>query len=229
MKLLLIEDDPLINAELQRLLRHWGYICDLAIHGQAGLDMVEATWYDLIIIDVNLPRVDGFMVARTIRAKKSGDQPLILMLTARGEKQDQLTGLDCGADDYLVKPFDLDILRMRIRALLRRRDKNLIQEGHSWGDLDVNSEHMKAAFKGCPVALTPKELLILEALIRANGQACTKPSLIDAAWHLEEAPSEENIRTHLKNLRMKLSRSGAPADMIETVYGVGLRMNEAYR
>lgn len=169
MKLLLIEDDPLINAELQRLLQHWGYICDLAVDGRAGLDMVEATWYDLIIIDVNLPRVDGFMVARAIRAKKSGDQPLILMLTARGEKQDQLTGLDCGADDYLVKPFDLDILRMRIRALLRRRDKNLIQEGHSWGDLDVNSEQMKAAFKGCHVALTPKELLILEALIRANG------------------------------------------------------------
>ena len=229
MKLLLIEDDPLINLELQQLLRHWGYICDLALDGRLGLEMLAATRYDLIIVDVNLPGVDGFGVARTIRARSAGDQPLILMLTARGEKRDQLTGLECGADDYLVKPFDLDILRMRIRALLRRQQKNLIQEGYRWGDLDVNSEPMKASFKGRPLGLTPKELLVLEALIRANGQACTKPSLIDAAWHLEEAPSEENIRTHLKNLRMKLSRSGAPADMIETVYGVGLRMNEAYR
>ena len=87
---------------------------------------------------------------------------------------------------------------------------------------------MKASFKGSLLSMTPKEILILEALIRANGQACTKPNLIDAAWHLEEAPSEENIRTHLKNMRMKLSRAGAPTDMIETVYGVGLRMNDAY-
>lgn len=229
MKLLLVEDDPLINLELQRLIRHWGYICDLAEDGRLALAMVEASWYDLIIIDVNLPGVDGFTVARNIRRQRELDQPLILMLTARGEKQDQLTGLDCGADDYLVKPFDLDILRMRIRVLLRRKEKNQIQEGYRWGDLEVNPEQMKATYQGQPVALTPKEMLILEALIRANGQACSKPSLIDAGWHLEEAPSEENIRTHLKNLRMKLHRAGAPADIIETVYGVGLRMNEAYR
>jgi|688.fasta_scaffold71001_5 DNA-binding response OmpR family regulator len=229
MKLLLIEDDPLINSDLQRLMRHWGYICDLAVDGRIGLEMMDATCYDLVVIDVNLPVLDGFAVARKIREKRNRYQPFILMLTARGEKQDQLTGLDSGADDYLVKPFDLDILRMRIRALLRRQDKSLVQEGHSWGDLDVNTELMKASFKGNSLSLTPKEILILEALIRANGQACSKPSLIDAAWHLEEAPSEENIRTHLKNMRMKLSRAGAPTDMIETVYGVGLRMNEAYR
>lgn len=229
MKLLLIEDDPLINSDLQRLMRHWGYVCDLAIDGRIGLEMLDATCYDLVVIDVNLPVVDGFTVARKIREKRNCYQPFILMLTARGDKQDQLTGLDSGADDYLVKPFDLDILRMRIRALLRRQDKSLIQEGHRWGDLDVNTELMKASFKGNSLSLTPKEILILEALIRANGQACSKPNLIDAAWPLEEAPSEENIRTHLKNMRMKLSRAGAPTDMIETVYGVGLRMNEAYR
>jgi DNA-binding response OmpR family regulator len=229
MKLLLVEDDPLINRELQVLTRGWGYICDLATDGRMALHMLEATWYDLIILDVNLPGPDGFSIAASVRRKRGGKQPLILMLTARGEKGDELTGLDSGADDYLVKPFDLDILRMRIRALLRRQEKSVVVEGHRWGDLQVNSERQKATYRDQPLLLTPKEMLLLETLIRANGQACSKPSLIDAGWHLEEAPSEENIRTHLKNLRMKLNRAGAPSDMVETVYGVGLRMNEAYR
>ncbi len=229
MKVLLVEDDPLINQELQRLTRRWGYVCDLATDGRMALDMLEATWYDLIILDVNLPGANGFRIAAAVREKRDEKQPLILMLTARGDKQDELTGLECGADDYLVKPFDLDILRMRIRALLRRQEKSVVVEGQRWGDLNVNSEQMKASYGGETLPLTPKEMLLLEALIRANGQACSKPNLIDAAWHLEDAPSEENIRTHLKNLRMKLNRAGAPSDMVETVYGVGVRMNEAYR
>jgi DNA-binding response OmpR family regulator len=229
MKLLLVEDDPAINLELQRLIRHWGYICDLVEDGRAALSMVEATWYDLIVLDVSLPGLDGFAVARQVRSSAIEHQPLILMLTARGDKQDQLKGLSGGADDYLVKPFDLDILQMRIRALLRRRSKHVIEDGHHWGDLEVNCAQMKASYQDKPVALTPKEMLILETLIRANGETRSKASLIDAAWPLEEAPTEENIRTHIKNLRMKLHRAGAPTDLVETVYGVGLRMNESYQ
>lgn len=229
MKVLLVEDDPLINTELQQLIRRWGYICDLAADGFSAMNIIEATWHDLIIIDINLPGIDGFSVARQIRKMRPDQQPLILMLTARGDKHDQLSGLECGADDYLVKPFDLDILKMRMMALLRRRDKSSIETGHRWGDLEVDSERMKANYQGITIPLTPKEILILETLIRANGQTCTKPNLINAAWHLEEAPNEENIRTHIKNLRVKLNRSGAPSDLVETVYGVGLRMNDAYR
>lgn len=229
MKILLVEDDTQINHDLQYLISQWGYICDLATEGRMALSMLEATQYDLFIIDVNLPGADGYTIASTIRKISAASQPLILMLTARGTKDDQLKGLDCGADDYLIKPFDLDILRMRIRALLRRQNKTQINQGQNWGDLTVNTEEMKATYQDQPIPLTPKEMLLLEALIRANGQACTKPSLIDAAWQLDDAPSEESIRSHLKNLRMKLNRAGAPIDMIETIYGVGLRMNTAYR
>ncbi len=191
--------------------------------------MADASHYDLILLDLNLPKADGLTVTGRLRRQSRDHQPLILILTARGEKADQLAGLAYGADDDVIKPLNAEILPMRIRALLRRREKATVLEGYRWGDLQISSEQMQASYQQQPLQLTPKEILILEALIRANGQACSKASLIDAGWHLEEAPSEENIRTHLKNLRMKLNRAGAPSDIIETVYGVGLRMNQAYR
>ncbi len=180
MKLLLLEDDPLLNRELQQLLQHWGYICDLASDGSMALAMADASHYDLILLDLNLPKADGLTVTGRLRRQSRDHQPLILILTARGEKADQLAGLAYGADDDVIKLLDAEILQMRIRALLRRREKATVLEGYRWGDLQISSEQMQASYQQQPLQLTPKEILILEALIRANGQACSKASLIDA-------------------------------------------------
>jgi len=149
MKLLVVEDDPVIRGSLRKMVEAWGYACP----------------YDLLLLDLNLPGLDGMALCRRIR-DRGGPQPLILMLTARDTNADRVTGLDQGADDYLVKPFDPDVLRAQVKALLRRAARPMARV-LSWGDLELDRDGHGARFRDGELHLTAIEHRLLEALLRA--------------------------------------------------------------
>lgn len=226
MKLLVVEDDPLIRTSLRDMVEAWGYACDDTGDGEAAWDMLRACTYDLILLDLNLPGLDGMSLCRRIRENR-GPQPLILMLTARDTNLDRVAGLDQGADDYLVKPFDPDVLRAQVKALLRRAGRPLARV-LCWGDLQLDRDGHGARFADRELNLTAIEHRLLEALLRAAGATCSKEQLLQAVWNWEDAPGSDSLRSHVKNLRAKLSAAGAPAELLETVYGVGFRLGSGY-
>lgn len=226
MKILIVEDDPLILELLREMVELWGYVSDEATDGETALEMAKQISYDLLLLDLNLPKLDGMTVCRRLRQSLER-QPLILMLTARDTKFDKMAGLEEGADDYMVKPFDPEMLHVRVKALLRRVDRPL-QAGWHWGQLHLERDSHGADYAGLELKLTAKEYLILEALMQADGRTCSKDRLLQAAWGWAEIPGEESLKTHIKNLRAKLMALGAPADLLETVYGVGFRLNPCH-
>ncbi|MFN9645473.1 MAG: response regulator transcription factor [Cyanobacteriota bacterium] len=223
MKILVAEDDPLIQHSLREMVEAWGHACDVAADGEQAWDMVRQCPYSLILLDLNLPRLDGLAFCQRLRAG-GGEQPMVLMLTARDTNRDKVLGLDLGADDYMVKPFDPDVLRARVQALLRRVGRPLTRTAH-WGRLSLDRDGHGARYADHPLALTATEHRLLEALLQAAGGTCSKDSLLQAAWSWEESPGTECVRTHVKNLRAKLVAAGAPPDLVETVYGVGFRLH----
>lgn len=223
MKILVIEDDPVIRESLCEMLKEWGYVAESAADGQGGWDLLQWQSYDLVLLDLNLPQMDGMELCRRLRGRQ-GPQPLVLMLTARDTVADNVEGLERGADDYLVKPFDPALLKARIHALLRRANRPL-QNEWQWGGVTLQSDGATALYDQKPISLTHKEHLILEELLKAGGQTRSKEQLIQAAWSGIDTPGDESVKTHVKNLRGKLTALGAPSDLIETVYGVGFRMN----
>jgi DNA-binding response OmpR family regulator len=223
MKLLVVEDDPLIQRSLREMVEAWGHACDGAADGEQAWEMARQCPYDLILLDLNLPRLDGLAFCRRLRAS-GGEQPMVLMLTARDTNRDKVVGLDQGADDYMVKPFDPDVLRARVQALLRRAGRPLTRTAR-WGRLSLDRDGHGACYGEQDLSLTATEHRLLEALIQAAGATCSKDKLLQAAWNWEETPGTECVRTHVKNLRAKLVAAGAPPDLVETVYGVGFRLH----
>lgn len=226
MKLLIVEDDPVIRQSLCELASHWGYASDEADNGEMAWEMLQVQSYDLVLLDLNLPKLDGMEVCKRLRRKK-GLQPMVLMLTARDTTLDNIQGLEKGADDYVVKPFDPSLLKARIQALLRRAERPL-SDTWQWGLLVLEADGRTARYGGNDLHLTPKEHLILEELLKACGRTCSKEFLLQVAWGWADTPGDESVKTHVKNLRAKLASGGAPADLIETVYGVGFRLNANY-
>ena len=221
MRILLVEDDDRIATPLLEDLRHQKHSVDHAKDGLAGQDCAAAIDYDLILLDVMLPKLDGIALCRRLRS--SGCKACILMLTARDTIADKVLGLDAGADDYLVKPFDLEELAARIRALSRRGAelKPVVLEH---GDLRLEPSGQSVTYGGQPVSLTPKEFMILEQLLRYPSQAFTRSALLEKLWEFDQLSGEETIRTHVTNLRRKLRQAGGPENLIETVYGIGYRL-----
>ncbi|MBV2351742.1 response regulator transcription factor [Synechococcus sp. HK05] len=226
MKVLIVEDDPVIRDAVAELLQHWGLVAEATGNGLEALALLEASPFDLVLLDLNLPGLDGLEVCRRLR-RLPGNQPLVLMLTARDSLDDNVLGLDQGADDYLVKPFEPALLKARIQALLRRASRPL-QENWCWGGLTLSLDGRTANFGSQDLRLTPKEHALLEALLKAGGRTCSKDQLIEAAWAWADVPGDESVKTHVKNIRAKLNQAGAPADLIETVYGVGFRLNASH-
>ncbi len=221
MRILLVEDDDRIASPLLEDLRNQKHSVDHAKDGLAGWDCAQAIDYDLILLDVMLPQLDGISLCRRLRT--AGCMACILMLTARDTTADKVLGLDAGADDYLVKPFDLEELSARIRALARRSAelKPTVLE-HELLRLDPRSQTV--TYSGQPVALTPKEFMILEQLLRHPAQVFTRAALLDKLWEFDQLAGEETIKTHMTNLRRKLKLVGSPDNWIETIYGVGYRL-----
>jgi PAS domain S-box-containing protein len=221
MRVLVIEDDESLAQILKSLLYSQNYAVEVATNGEAGWDLIEMFDYDLIVLDVLLPKVDGIQLCQKIRSH--GRQVPILMLTGQDDSHDKAIALDSGADDYVVKPFDPEELVARIRALLRRSQVTA-QPILEWGRLKLDPASCVVTYDDKPLSLTPKEYGLIELFLRNNRRVFSCSAILDHLWAYEEAPGEEAVRTHIKGLRQKLKQAGAPADLIETVYGIGYRL-----
>ncbi|MGL5942646.1 MAG: response regulator transcription factor [Waterburya sp.] len=224
MKILLVEDDEQLAAALTEvLIDRQNYTVDAVTDGEMGWEFIEATSYDLIILDIMLPKLNGISLCQRLR--RTGSMIPVLMLTSKDLSSDRVMGLDAGADDYVIKPFDLPELLARIRALLRRGSVNLLPI-LEWGDLHLDSSNCQVTYQEQPVHLTPKEYGLLDLLLRQQGRLVTRDTIIDHLWTFDNPPSEETVKVHLKTLRRKLKAVGAPADLVETVYGFGYRLKQ---
>lgn len=221
MRILLVEDDESIGQMLCQALTDRHYLVDLATDGQAGWELAEALEYDLILLDLMLPRLDGISFCK--RRRQKHDRTPILLLTAQEVSTNKVAGLDAGADDYVVKPFDLQELLARIRALLRRGSMP-VSPVIEWGSLHLDSSKCQVTYDGQLLRLTAKEYALLELFLRHNHRIFSQSSLLDHLWSFDECPSENTVRAHIKSLRSKLKKAGAPADLIETIYGLGYRL-----
>lgn len=169
-----------------------------------------------------LPKLDGITLCQRLRACKC--QSLILMLTARDTTNDKIIGLDAGADDYLIKPFELEELAARIRAL-SRRNLETHQPVLAYKDLQLDPSICKVTYQNKILSLTPKEYMLLECFLKNPTQVLTRSALMDKLWEFDKSSSEETIKTHITNLRKKLRLAGNSTEVIETVYGVGYRLH----
>lgn len=222
MKLLLVEDDERISLSLLEALTDQHYVVDLAVDGQEGWDFFEASAYSLVILDIMLPKIDGITLCQRIRC--SGSFVPVLMLTAKDTSADKVRGLDVGADDYVVKPFDLKEFLARIRALLRRGGDSL-PPVLEWENLQLDPATCTVIYGGKPLNLTPKEYSLLELLLRNNGRVLNPNFILDQLWSFDDPPGKETVKVHIRGLRQKLKAAGASNDFIETVYGLGYRLN----
>jgi diguanylate cyclase (GGDEF)-like protein len=221
MKILLVEDDVTLSPVIEAVLTEQHHTVDVATDGQTGWGLAQAFTYDLILLDVMLPNLDGITLCRRLRANRM-TMP-ILLLTAKNSSDDKVMGFDAGADDYVVKPFDPQELVARVRALLRRGNTTLpvILE---WERLRLDPSTCEVTYAGQLLHLTPKEYSLLELFLRNRNRVFSRSAILEQLWSFEEPPSEETVRAHIKGLRQKLKAAGVPTDIIETVYGLGYRL-----
>jgi DNA-binding response OmpR family regulator len=223
MRILLVEDDVRLAETLAEALTDQRYMVDVVTDGEAGWNQAKMLDYDLLLLDVMLPELDGISLCHRLRSH-SYSMP-VLMLTARDTVSDKITGLDAGADDYVVKPVDLQELFARIRALLRRGNVSSppILE---WGNLRLNPSTYEVSYGENMLHLTPKEYGILELLMRNGRRVLSRSVIIEHIWSLESPPEEHAVKVHLRSLRQKLKAAGACDHFIETVHGIGYRLNQ---
>jgi len=224
MHLLLIEDDERLGRVVKRLLEEDRHVVDVATDGESGLELAEADGIELVILDVGLPDISGIEVARRLRAL--GSQTAILMLTARDTVNDRVSGLDAGADDYLVKPFAFEELAARIRALARRAEAGPRRAAPMLesGPIVLDETARRVTAHGKAVDLSPREFSLLECLLRHPGQTLTRDQLLDQAWPYSAAVTPNAVDAYIHYLRTKL---GAAGSRVETVRGVGYRLSDA--
>ncbi len=220
LRILIVEDEPAIAGAVKAALTADGHAADVVGDGREALEWMETYAYDLVILDVVLPGLDGFAVCSALRSK--GFSAAILMLTALDDIQDRITGLDHGADDYLAKPFSMDELRARVRALGRRRledraPKILV------GDLELDPATLGVWRSGREVRLTAREFALLELLARHPGQIFGQERLIEALWDSDFAAGSNIVEVYIRSLRRKVDE-GRRDGLIETVRGSGYRL-----
>ncbi|AIL61059.1 response regulator [Pseudomonas alkylphenolica] len=218
MRLLLIEDDVALGEGIHQALGREGYTVDWLQDGSSALHSLLSETFDLAVLDLGLPRLDGLEVLRRLR--QSGSALPVLILTARDATEDRIAGLDAGADDYLVKPFDLNELKARLRALLRRcagRASALIQ--HAGITLDPGNQQV--TYNGRLVSLTPKEYQLLHELLSPPGRVMTRERLTQLLYGWNEEAESNTLEVHIHHLRKKFS-----TDLIRTIRGVGYRVEQ---
>jgi DNA-binding response OmpR family regulator len=221
MQILIIEDNPDIVANLYGFLEPLGYTLNCAHNGLAGLSYAAKQHYDAIVLDLMLPGVDGLELCRKLRKELRQGTP-VLMLTARDTVQDKLAGFECGADDYLVKPFSMIELDARLKALIRRARGTHVDVVMQFGKLRLDPTTLEAARAGRKLELTPTAYKLLAALVRVAPRVLTKQALEHEVWG-DDPPDSDALRTHIHALRQALDKPFA-TPMLKTVQGVGYRL-----
>ncbi|MEC4851495.1 MAG: response regulator transcription factor [Jaaginema sp. PMC 1079.18] len=216
-----MEDDHRIASPLAKDLRHQKHVVEVAQDGLEGWDYANGGDFDLILLDLMLPKLDGITLCQRLRHANS--PALILMLTAKDTTQDKVLGLDAGADDYLIKPFTLEELAARIRALARR-SRDPIPPCLEYGELTLDPATQTVTFRTVLLSLTPKEYVILEYLLRHPGYVVSRSVLLDKLWEYDRSSGEGTIKTHITNLRQKLKAARCETVLIKNVYGMGYRL-----
>lgn len=219
MRLLVVEDEADLADAVAAGLRRVGYAVDVSYDGDDALDKAVVNAYDLVLLDLNLPGTDGLEVCRTIRREAAEGAPRILMLTARDRIEDRVEGLDLGADDYLVKPFEFDELTARVRALLRR-DAGRSGATLKVGDIELDDARHRADRAGRALDLSPKEFALLRYFMTRPEQVLSSEELLEHVWDEHADPFTNTVRVTVMTLRKKL---GQPQP-IETVVGRGYRL-----
>jgi DNA-binding response OmpR family regulator len=218
--ILLVEDDQATRAMLQSSLIAHHYTVTTTADGHSTLDLVDKFDYDLVLLDVGIPELDGISVCKRLRSK--GCQIPILLLTSKDHSTDRIMGLDAGADDYVIKPVSMPELLARIRALLRRNRTPIASV--TWGRLQLDPAVNEIRYGEQLLRLTPKEYGILELFLLNPQRIFSRAALIDRLWELDETPTESAISSHIKAIRQKLRAAGATQDLIETMYRFGYRL-----
>ncbi len=222
MKILFVEDDEHTCELISATLNAHRYAVDVVTDGEAGLEMALQWPYDLILLDVMLPKLNGVEVCRRLRSESC--QTPILILTTRGASEDVIAGLDAGADDYVVKSCEPDQLMARVRALLRRGGDTASNPLLTWGSLCLDPSSAQVTFNDTAVPCRPKEYTLLELFLRNPQRLLSRSSIIDHLWSYDDAPVEGSVTTLVKDLRRRLQVAGVEPDPIETVYGLGYRL-----
>jgi DNA-binding response OmpR family regulator len=219
-RIVLVEDDADLAFTIALSLRREGWTVDAFTSGAAALDHVHANACDLVLLDLNLPDVDGLSVCRDLRRDPATRAIPIIMLTARVDERDRLLGFDLGADDYVTKPFSIRELIARIRALLRR-SLPVAGEEISIGDLAINRATFRVTLAGAPLRLTKKEFDLLWLLIDSRPRVVSRDTILSRVWGYTGEVATRTVDAHIKSLRRKIGES-----RIETVVGVGYRYSE---
>jgi DNA-binding response OmpR family regulator len=224
-KILIIEDEESILFGLEQDLRIEGYQVSSAKDGQTGLTMAEEGRYDLIILDIMLPQMNGFEVCKHLRQK--GIITPVLILTAKSQEVDKVLGLELGADDYVTKPFSPRELRARVNALLRRAKQNLPEISlYHFGDVEIDFKKYEAAKGGKPVCLTALEFAILQFLIKNKDQVVSRDSILDKVWGDNVYVYPRTVDTHIVHLRKKIENDPENPEHIIGVRGIGYKFKE---
>lgn len=224
MKTLVIEDDRFLRELLVESLTYNHYIVDVAIDGEIGYELAILWSYDIIILDIHLPKLDGLSVCRQLRSQ--GFKVPILILTSHNSPLEIAAGLDAGADDYLVKPYDLNELLARMRALSRRGDGTSVSTVLTWGDICLDPASAQVTYQQQPITLRPKEYGLLELCLRNPQRIFSRNDIIDRLWTSDDCPTNHAVTNLIKDLRQRLKKVGMEEELIETVYGIGYRVNQ---
>lgn len=225
MKILIIEDEEKIANSLKKGLQQENYIVDVAYDGEGGYDLASSEKYDLIVLDLMLPKIDGLTICKKLR-EEDGVKTQILMLTAKGSIEDKVTGLDTGADDYLPKPFSFDELLARVRALVRRPQNYDKSSKIIVGDLQLDRQTYEIKRAGIDIGLSRKEFSLLEYLMRNSGKIISKDELIANVWNYESDILPNTVEVYIGYLRKKIDepfKNSKP--LIHTVRGFGYKLS----
>lgn len=225
-KILIVEDEPNMRLGLKDNLEFEGYEVDVAEDGEAGLQKILASDFNLVLLDVMLPKMSGFDVCKTVRSK--GNRTPVILLTAKGEEIDKVLGLELGADDYVTKPFSLRELLARIKAVLRRGEEHaeaaVNKDFVKIGRIDVNFASYNAYDEGTPVQMSHKEFEILGFLWNKRNATISRDELLNNVWGYDESPTTRTVDNFILKLRQKIEKDPNHPQVILTVHGIGYKL-----
>lgn len=223
--ILIVEDDQNIAKLVKYNLEKAGYRTTVCITGEEALEFLDRQLADLIVLDLMLPKMDGFETCRRLKDDTRMSQIPVMILTARGEEVDRVVGFELGADDYVVKPFSPRELVLRVKTILRRGQikQPMAKENLNSGDIEIDIPRHRVTVKGKEIVLTPMEFKLLTILLERRGRVQSREQLLNDVWNIEADITTRTVDTHIKRLRQKLGKAG---DALETIRGMGYRFQD---